>query len=135
MAERQIDADERQKKIQVVERFLEALNWMDMSDVPLAPDVVLKSPLTHPRTTAVGEDQYRQFLSNVFAKLPPVKVARVHWHLVEGDHVVTRWELELGQPDVVVPILDHFVVTDGLIMLVEPFFDPRPFLAFTEPAL
>jgi hypothetical protein len=124
----------RQRKIEVVERFIDGLRRKDMSGVPFALAVVLRSPLTHPQVTAVGESEFRRFLEGLFPKVPPVKEAAIHWHLVEGDHVVTRWRWVLGPPETVTTILDHFVVEGDQIKLVEPFFDPRPLLGIIAAA-
>jgi hypothetical protein len=119
---------DRQRKIDVVERFLDGLRKKDMSSVPFAPDVVLKSPLTHPNVTAANASEFRRFLADLLPKLPPVKHVSVRWHMVEGDQVVTLWQWVLGSPEVVMMILDHFTVRDDQITLVEPFFDPTPLL-------
>jgi hypothetical protein len=121
----------RRAKIEAVKRFIEGIGRKDMSGVPFAPNVLLRSPLTHPAATASSASEFVAFLSVLFPKLPPSLETRIHWHVVEGDHVITRWEWEIGPPKTVLTILDHFEIVDGQITLVEPFFDPRPILPFT----
>lgn len=118
----------RADMISAVEAFLEGLTHNNIDMMPLAPDVVLKSPLD-PEHPSIGREAAFDFLtSRVFPRIP-VRKAEVERHVVEGDSVATLWvaTFSMSGRDVVVPIFDFFRVNnDGLISEVRPYFDPKP---------
>lgn len=101
--------------------YVSGLKEKDLERIPFAPGVTFDSPLTDGRLEGVAS--VLAFLRGV---LPIVKEVRVQQHIVEGEHVCSRWILETSDPPAVIPICDYFRVSDGLIHEVRPYYDPRP---------
>jgi ketosteroid isomerase-like protein len=118
---------EREDKIRAAEAFLEGLTRNSVAAMPLAPGVVLTSPLD-PDHPAVGKEAVVAFLNQRVFPRVPVRQAKVERHIVEGDGVATLWTatIHLRSGDVSVRIFDFFRVRDGLIEEVRPYFDPKP---------
>lgn len=118
---------ERSEMVEAVEAFLEGLTRNNVEMMPLAPDVVLKSPLD-PEHPSVGHEAVSAFLANrVFPRIP-VRKAEVERHIIEGDCVATLWAATfvLNGRETVVSIFDFFRVSNGLIKEIRPYFDPKP---------
>jgi limonene-1,2-epoxide hydrolase len=115
-------------KIAAVEAFLGGLTQNSVDKMPLAPDVVIKSPLD-PEHPLVGRQAAVAFLeTRVFPRIP-VRKAEVERHMTEGECVATLWKATFALPggkQVDVPIFDFFRVEDGLIKEIRPYFDPKP---------
>jgi predicted SnoaL-like aldol condensation-catalyzing enzyme len=118
----------RDQKIEAVQAFLDGLTAGDVEKMPLAADVILKSPLD-PDHPLIGKAAAAEFLkTRVFPRIP-VRKAAVERHLVEGDCVATLWTATFAPPggkEIVVPIFDFFRVQDGTIKEIRPYFDPKP---------
>lgn len=114
------------RTVQAVEHFLNALKRKDLSDVPLAHDVVFEAPLSPGKLH--GIDSIKEFLDGVF---PIVKDIRIKQFIAEGEHVCALWELETSTPPAVIPVCEYFRVAGGLIKEIRPYYDPRP---ITNPA-
>ncbi len=115
-------------RIEAVQAFLDGLTANSVEKMPLAADVVLKSPLD-PDHPLVGKAAAAEFLKQrVFPRIP-VRKAEVERHLTEGDCVATLWKATFAPPgreEIVVPIFDFFRVQDGAIKEIRPYFDPKP---------
>ena len=79
---------ERERAVRAVEAFLEGLVKSSVDGMPLAPDVILISPLD-PANPKRGREQASNFLNLIFPKIP-VPAATVERHIVEGEYVATR---------------------------------------------
>jgi catechol 2,3-dioxygenase-like lactoylglutathione lyase family enzyme len=110
-----------------VEAYLQGLKAHDLDAVPLAPDVCFESPLSG--GVVRGRDAVVGVLTGMF---PAILDVRVQQHVVEGDHVATRFELMT--PFGTIPVFDCFRVTGGQICEIRPFYDPRPITNATSPA-
>lgn len=108
----------RESKIEVVEHYLDALRYKDVSRAPLAPDVVFADPLVGELR---GEEAWRGFIEQM---LPAISGARVKQHIAEGDFVATLWEADTVWG--IIPIFELFRVEDGRIKEARAFLDPRP---------
>jgi ketosteroid isomerase-like protein len=115
-------------RLRAIHAFLDGLTKADVERMPLAPDIVLASPLDpeHPLT---GKESVVQFLkTRVFPKIP-VRDTQVERHIVDGDCVGTLWKATFASKDgtdIVVPIFDFFRIVDGHIKELRPYFDPQP---------
>lgn len=111
----------RQTRINIIEHYLDGLRRKDLSQVAFAPDVTFRGP-----TTALleGKETVRQYLESTF---PLVEDVRVHFHVVEHDHIVTAFDFITIHG--VIAVLDHFIIKDGMLQHIRPYFDPRPLIA------
>lgn len=114
--------------IEIVERFIDGLAKKNTTQMPLAENVHLISPLT-PEKPYNSKKEMVQFLEEkAFPKLPIIG-ATIEKHIVDGDVVCTLWRLHL-EGGTEIPIFDYFLVKDDHIEVVRPYFDPRPLLKF-----
>lgn len=104
--------------IKIVESYLDALRTKDLSKAPVDQNVVFADPLT---PTSTGRHAWSEFVSSV---LPGINDVRVKQHIADGDHVATLWEADTAWG--LIPILEYFRISDGLIHEARAFFDPRP---------
>ena len=109
--------------VEAVESYINGLKSKDLSSVPFAPDVSFRGPLAP--EPLHGVESLVEFLSLV---LPLIKDTRIIRHVVEADQVCTMWELETNYSQAVIPVLEYFQVTDGLIKEMRPYYDPRPIM-------
>ena len=107
--------------VTVVETYLRGLARKDLSDVPLAADVTFESPLSPP---VHGANSVRAHLENLF---PAIKDVRVLQHIVQGEYVSTRFDLDTTFG--LIAVHDRFRIADGKLKEIHPFYDPRPLLA------
>ena len=61
------------------------------------------------------------FLSGLF---PAIKDIRVKQHIVEGEYVATVFDFDTTFG--VIPVFDCFRVSNGKLIQIRPFYDPRP---------
>ena len=108
----------RNKLITIVEGYLDGLRSKDLSQVAFDPDVTFESPLS-PKLT--GERAVVDFLSGLF---PAIKDIRVRQHIVEGEYVATVFDFDTMFG--VIPVFDCFRVSNGKLIQIRPFYDPRP---------
>jgi len=108
----------RDELIKVVDDYLDGLRRKDLSRVAFALDVTFESPLS-PKLT--GERAVVDFLSGLF---PAIKDIRVKQHIVEGEYVATVFDFDTTFG--VIPVFDCFRVSDGKLIQIRPFYDPRP---------
>jgi hypothetical protein len=105
----------REEKIAVVESYIHSLGHGDFSQVPFADDVSYESPLTPKRT---GQDAIT-FLTALF---PIMRGADVQQHIVEGEYIATVFHLRT--PNGVTTVFDKFLVVDGKLKEINPYYDP-----------
>jgi hypothetical protein len=107
----------REKKIAVVEAYLECFRTKDPSAVPFAEDVTFEGPLM-PRLT-----DRQSVLGFLRAILPLVKSVNVKQHIVEGDYVATVFDMETFNG--VDHVVDTIHVVDDRIKEVRAFYYPH----------
>lgn len=103
--------------IEVVERYLAALETGNLRDVPFAPDVTFESPVA-PRVT--GREAVIEALEGM---APLVRGVRVRDHVAEGEFVASRFELLT--PFGAIEVFDRFRVVNALLTEIHPYYDPR----------
>lgn len=106
------------ENVRVVEAFLNALKNKDISEAPVADDLLFSDPLMG---EGRGAEALRAFVSGFFSALNDVRIIR---HVAEGEYVATHWEVE-GLFNTI-PIFELFRVKDGEIVEFRAFYDPRP---------
>ncbi len=110
----------REKNIETVESFINALQRNDLSLAPLAEDVYFDDPIAGKNH---GAENFKSFVSGF---LLAMSGARILNHVCEGEYVVTHWEADgvFGQ----VAIIEKFRIQNEEITEITAFFDPRPIL-------
>src|SRR5205085_8975527 len=104
--------------IEVVERYLAALETGRLDEVPFAADVTFESPLA---ARVTGRDAVLEALRAI---LPAVRGVMVRDHIAEGEFVASRFEL--STPFGRIQVFDRFRVINGLLAEIRPYYDPRP---------
>lgn len=110
----------RERNIQIVESFLNALRVKDLSLAPLSDDLKFEDPVSGP---GVGAENFKAFLSGFLPAINAIKTVR---HICENDYVVTLWEADTVFG--IIPILEQFRISDGKILEAVGYYDPRPIL-------
>jgi catechol 2,3-dioxygenase-like lactoylglutathione lyase family enzyme len=112
--------------IDVVERYLAALQTGDLDSVPFAEGVAFESPL---QTRVSGRAAVKDALSGM---LPVIKKVTVRDHIANGEWVASRFTLTTAFGEI--EIFDRFRVVNGLLTELRPYYDPRAITNATQPA-
>ena len=108
-------------RVEVVERYLGALQTGRFDEVPFAPDVTFESPL------AARVEGREAVVAALEAIRPAVLGLTVRDHVAQGDVVATRFDLDT--PFGRIEVFDRFRIVNGLLAEIRPFYDPRPIAA------
>jgi len=113
----------REQVIQVVEQYIDAVRRNDASALPLHPDAVCEFPTN----TYRGAASFQQGLDQFARIMKSIDVIRL---IVDGEHCVAILNIET----VFGPILfaEHIHVTNGEIVSIRGYCDPRPMLGGTK---
>jgi ketosteroid isomerase-like protein len=112
--------------IAIAVRYFEALTSKDLRAAPLAPDVVMESPIT-PRLQGVESvTEYLEALASV------AKTIRTLDFIAEGDKVAVQFEIETV--DAIIPGFECLEISGGLIKKLRPYFDARLLINGAAPA-
>jgi SnoaL-like domain len=106
----------RSENIAVVESYLNGLASKDLSSVPFAPDITFEGPLM---PKLAGRETIVGFLTSI---LPFIKGIEIKQHLVDGDYVVTVFDMETVNG--VDHVVDLCLVAGGLLTEVRAFYYP-----------
>lgn len=107
----------RNVAVHAVQSYLEGLRRKNLDGIPLASTVTFESPLA----SASGAQSVKDALAAMFPVIDDVRSLRC---VADGEYVSARFDLHT--PFGVIPVLDLFRVSDGQIVEIRPFFDPRP---------
>jgi hypothetical protein len=103
--------------VAIAVRYFEALSSKNLGAAPLAPDVVLESPLT-PRLRGVASVlEYLEAVTSI------AKTIRTLDFIADGNKVAVEFELETA--DQVIPGFECLEISHGLIKKLRPYFDAR----------
>jgi hypothetical protein len=115
----------REQIIQVVEKYIDAVRRNDASGLPLHPDVVCEFPTI----TYRGAESFQQGLDQIVRIVKSIDVIRL---IVDGDHCVAILTIDtIFGP---IPFAEHIHVTDGKIVSIRGYCDPRPMLSGAKAA-
>lgn len=114
----------RERVIQTIERYFDAVRRNDGAALPLHPDVVA----VFPTSTYRGAAAFREGLEP-FARI--VKRIDVHHLVVDGEHGVALLDIETVFGTI--PFAEHIHVIDGRIVSIRGYCDPRPMLEGKAP--
>ena len=112
--------------VDVVTRYLEALETGDLDQIPLADDVSFESPLSSRIRGRAG------VLEVLRGMLPVIQKVTVRDHITDGEWIATRFEL--ATPFGAVEVFDRFRVVNGMLAEIRPYYDPRVITATAQPA-
>jgi hypothetical protein len=111
--------------VAIAVRYFEALTHRDPGSAPLAPDVVMESPVT-PRLS--GAPAVLEFLE---ALVSMAKSIRTLDFISEGNKVAVQFEIETATD--IVPGFECLEISQGLITKVRPYFDAWSLVEGTPP--
>lgn len=103
--------------LDVVNRYIDALQSGDFERVPFADDVSFESPMA-PRIS--GRAAVLEVLRGM---RPLIETLTVIDHLVDGEWVAVRFVL--ATPFGPIEVFDRCRVSNGLLADIRPYFDPR----------
>src|SRR5580698_4074897 len=106
----------RSENIAVVESYLNGLANKDLSSVPFAPGITFEGPLV---PKLAGREMVVGLLTSIF---PFIKGIEIKQHIVDGDYVVTVFDMETING--VDHVVDLCLVVDGLLLEVRSFYYP-----------
>ena len=109
--------------IQVVERYIDVVRRNDDSALPLRPDEVCEFPTNSYR----GADSFQQGLDQFALIMKSIGVIRL---VVDGEHCVAI--LNIDTVFAPIPFAEHIHVTNGEIVSIRAYCDPRPMLSGTN---
>jgi len=107
--------------VAVAIQYFEALNRKEPNGAPLAPDVVMESPITPKLRGLVSVLEYLEALVSI------AKTIRTLDFIADGDKVAVQLEIETAAG--VIPAFECLEISGGLIKKVRPYYlDARPLL-------
>ncbi len=113
---------DRTELIAIADTYLDALTSRDPSRVPLAPDVTRTD---HGKLVAADADTIRAVIGR-----EPLGTISGRRHLVDGEHVVVVYDLDVDEAAVY--LIERFHIVGGLLRVIEPVYaidnskGPRP---------
>lgn len=112
--------NERQKLIDVVEKYFESLRKKDLDAAPFADDVEFINPMSG---RGKGIDQLHSLMTGFLSAMDKITPIR---YVCERENIAVYWEVEgvFG----IIPILELFTIKDGKITESIAHFDPRPII-------
>jgi SnoaL-like protein len=109
----------REQTLQVVEQYIDAVSRNDNQDLPLDPDVIG----VFPTNTYRGAEAYRQGLEPFARIVKNIEVLRL---VADGEHCVALLNLDTVFGPIA--LAEHIQVTDGQIVAIRGYYDPRPMM-------
>jgi len=106
--------------VAIAVRYFEALSRKDPHAAPLAPDVVMESPITPKLRGVAPVLEYLEGLTSV------AKAIRTLDFIAEGNKVAVQFELETESG--VIPGFECLEISEGFIKKLRPYFDTRPLI-------
>src|ERR1700683_1257225 len=106
----------RSENIAVVESYLNGLACKDLSSVPFASGITFEGPLM---PKLAGRETIVGFLTSI---LPLIRGIEIKQHLVDGDYVVTVFDMETVNG--VDHVVDLCLVAGGPLTEVRLFYYP-----------
>ena len=113
----------REQTIKLVEQYIDAVRRSDSSALPLHTDVVAVFPLN----TYHGAEAFRQGLEPFSRVMKSIDVIRL---VVDGEHCVAILNIDTVFGSI--PFAEHIQVSNGQIVSIRGYYDPRPMLAETN---
>lgn len=118
---------QRERLISIAEIYFAGMAKKDMSDVPWAEDVILRSPLAPGGldTPLVGAAAVREWFESLYPVLGEIKVIE-HYFNEDLSAIASRSDVSLTDPPCVLRVVDRFRIDlEGRIVEQENHYDPR----------
>jgi len=115
----------RERVIQVVNKYIDAIRRNDAAAVPLHPEMIGEFPTN----TYRGAVAFREGLEPFSRIVNRIDVLRL---IVEGEHCVALLEIDTVYGSI--PFAEHIHVVKDVIVFVRGYCDPRPMLQRDQPA-
>jgi hypothetical protein len=115
----------RERVIQVVNKYIDAIRRNDAAAVPLHPEMIGEFPTN----TYRGAVAFREGLEPFSRIVNRIDVLRL---IVEGEHCVALLEIDTVYGSI--PFAEHIHVVNDEIVFVRGYCDPRPMLQRDQPA-
>jgi hypothetical protein len=109
----------RERVLQIVNGYIDAIRRNDASAIPLHPNVVAEFPTN----TYRGAVSFREALEPFARIVKHIDVLRL---VVDGEHCVALLNIETVYG--VIPFAEHIQVVRDEIVYVRGYCDPRPML-------
>jgi hypothetical protein len=119
--------DRRAQLKTISELYFEGMAKKDMSDVPWAEDVVLRSPLAPGglETPLVGRQAVRDWFAQLYPVLGEMTIIE-HYFNEDLTVIASRSDVGITNPRSTLRVVDRFTVnTEGQITAQENHYDPR----------
>ena len=117
---------EREQIVSAVEAYLKGLGGRDFNNVPFAADVCYQSPLSQ---RIDGREAVVSFLSSLF---PIIEGVRIRQHIVEAPYCATVFDFDTTYGTIAV--FDCFMVENGEVKQIAPYYDPSIITNAAAPA-
>jgi len=104
----------REEAIHILDSYFKALISHDVSDVPLASDVVFRRPNGEEYH---GVKKVKSFLSSL-----NWTALRIEGHIIDGDQCATLFDYE--RPGASIKGFDYFLLENGKIKEIRPYLNP-----------
>lgn len=114
----------RDQVIRIVEQYIDAVRRNDSSSLPLHPSVVCEFPTN----TYRGATEFTKGLDDFAKIMKGIEVSRL---VVDGEHCVALVKIDTVFG--VIPFAEHIQVSDGKIVAIRGYCDPRPMLGSAKP--
>jgi hypothetical protein len=114
----------------ITETYFAGLAQRDLSAVPWAADVVLRSPLAPGglETPLVGEQAVREWFAQLYPVLGATNVIE-HYYNEDLTVIASRADVGITDPPTTLRVVDRFTINArGEITAQENHYDPRPAL-------
>jgi hypothetical protein len=114
----------------IAETYFEGLAQRDLSAVPWAADVILRSPLAPGglETPLVGQQAVRDWFAQLYPVLGETKVLE-HYYNEDLTVIASRSDVGITDPPSTLRVVDRFTINvEGEITAQENHYDPRPAL-------
>jgi len=115
----------RERVIQVVNKYIDAIRRNDAAAVPLHPEMIGEFPTN----TYRGAVAFREGLEPFSRIVNRIDVLRL---IVEGEHCVALLEIDTVYGSI--PFAEHIHVVNDEIVFVRGYLRPRPMLQRDQPA-
>lgn len=107
--------------IAIAVKYFELIAKKDLGAVPLAPDVVLESPITPKLRGLASVVEYLEALASM------AKAIRTLDFIADGDKIAVQFEIETAAG--IIPGFECLEISEGLIRKLRPYYlDSRPLL-------
>jgi acetyl-CoA acetyltransferase len=104
--------------VAIAVRYFEALAAKNLGAAPLAPEVVLESPVT-PRLRGLASVlEYLEALTSI------AKTIRALDFMADGNKVAVQFEIVTANG--VIPGMERIEISDGAITRLRPYYESRP---------